>query len=324
MKMGQKKAFVTGANGFLGANLVRELVSTGWVVTAFHRASSDLWRLKGLDIHLAEGSFQNPASVEGSLPENIDAVFHLAARVSFWRGDDQLMERDNVEATRTIVNAAILRKVRRFIHTSTVSAYGFSDSRVDESFPKDGIKSGLGYMRTKALAESVVLDGMTRGLDAVILNPANVLGPLDSEHWGTSMQKVKEGKMPAAPPGSSSFAHVTEVAKAHISAVQSGKKGENYILAGTDASYLDVFVIMEEILGVRHKIKAAPKMALKSYGLVSQLISNFTRRAPYVTPELVRWLSSGMSYDSRKAIAELGYQPKTIQQMLKDCWASLN
>ena len=322
-RMKSKTAFVTGANGFLGANLVRELLAQGWEVTVFHRPASNLWRLKGLNVGLREGSFQDRASLEAALPEGTDAVFHLAAKVSFWRGDDAVMQRDNVEATRTLLETALLRRVGRFIHTSSVTAYGFSDRRVDESFPRDGLKSGLGYMSTKAQAELAVLEAVGRGLDAVILNPADVLGPLDTEHWGNSMRKVKEGKMPAAPPGSSSFVHAGEAAKAHVAAAEKGRKGENYILAGTDAPYIEVFSTMEDIVGVPHKVKAAPAFPLQVYAQASQAFSWLTGKAPLVTPELVKWLCRKMSYESGKAQKELGFQVRPLRQMLEDCWASL-
>lgn len=321
--MAGKRAFVTGGNGFLGANLVRELLAQGWEVTVFHRSGSDLRRLQGLNITLKVGSFQDPSSVENAIPEGTDVVFHLAAKVSFWRGDDRLMEQDNVEVTKTLIDAALKRKVKRFVHTSTVSVYGFSDKRIDEESPHKGLNSPIGYLRTKARAEQVVREGILRGLDAVILNPSNVIGPFDWDHMGVSMRKVKEGKMPGAPPGATSFGHSAEVAKAHIAAFERGKKGENYILAGTDANWVEVFSKIAEVVGVEAKVKAIPKFPLQAGAQVFQFLSVFTRRAPFVTPELVKWLSGKFSYDSNKAVRELGYKVRPLKEMLQDLWASL-
>lgn len=321
--MKRKTAFVTGGTGFVGANLVRELAAQKWDITIFHRPQSDLWRLKGLPLHFKQGSILDPASVEAAMPKGVDAVFHMAAKVSFWRGDDRLMERDNVEATKVMVDAALKRKAKRFIHTSTVSVYGFSDRRINETFPHDGLKSHIGYLRTKAQAEEVVQEGIKRGLNAVILNPSNVVGPLDRDHLGQSMKKVKEGKMPGAPPGGTSFAHSVEVAKAHIAAVKRGKKGGNYILAGTDATWVEVFSKIAEVVGVEAKVKALPKFPLQAGAQAFQLLSILTRRAPFVTPELVEWLSATMAYDSKKALKELGYKVRPLEDMLRDLWDSL-
>ncbi|HUO57959.1 MAG TPA: SDR family oxidoreductase [bacterium] len=322
--MGRKTAFVTGAAGFFGANLARELLARGWEVTAFHRASSDLWRLKGLDLKLRQGSFAEPASVESAIPEGVDAVFHVAARVSFWRGDDRLMLQDNVEATRTLVGAARKRGARRFIYTSSVGVYGHSDRRVDESFPRAGLESPIGYFRTKAQAEQVVLEAVQGGLDAVILNPANIIGPLDTDHWGRSLIRVKEGKMPGMPPGAGSFVHAVEAAKAHVAAFEKGKRGGNYILAGTDASYAEVFRTIEEILGAGAKVKTVPEIALRVYAGLSQWGSLLTGKPPEITPELVAQLCARTFFDSGKAQRELGLRTRTLREMFLDCWESLS
>lgn len=321
--MKRKTAFVTGGNGFVGANLVHELARQGWDVTVFHRAGSDLGRLKGMRLKLKEGSFQGPSSVVAAMPQGVDAVFHAAAKVSFWRGDDALMQRDNVEATKVLVDAALKRKAKRFVLTSTVSVYGFSDRRIDETFPHEGLKSHIGYLRTKAEAEEVVREGIRRGLNAVILNPSNVVGPFKRDSLVQSMLNLKPGTTLKAPPGATSFAHSVEVAKAHVAAVKRGKKGENYILAGADADWVEVYSTIPKIVGVEAKVTALPKIPLQIGAQVFQLLSVFTRKAPFVTPELVQWLSHRFSYDSKKAVKELGYKPRPLKQMLEDLWKSL-
>jgi dihydroflavonol-4-reductase len=319
----RKRAFVTGATGFLGANLVRELIAQNWQVTAFHREGSDLWRLKGLDLQLKAGSFHDPASLDESLPEGVDAVFHVAAKVSFWRTDNPVMDRDNVLATRLLTEAALRRKARRFIHTSSVAVYGFSDRRVDETFPREGLNSPIGYFRTKAQAELEVLEAVDQGLDAVILNPANIIGPFDKEHWARSIFRVKEGAMPGAPPGAGSFAHAEEVARAHVAAVEKGKRGENYILGGADATYAELFDAIEEMLGMPHKIKPIPTAFLRVYGRVSSLGALFTGKAPDITPDIVTLLTNKTFFNSAKAERELGFKARPIREMLADCWKSL-
>lgn len=322
--MKRKTAFVTGGNGFVGANLVHELVKQGWEVTVFHRSGSDLGRLKGLRLKLKEGSFQDPASVAAAMPQGLDAVFHAAAKVSFWSGDDALMQRDNVEATQVMVEAALRRKAKRFILTSTVSVYGFSEKRINETFPHDGLKSDIGYLRTKAEAEEVVREGVKRGLNAVILNPSNVIGPFKRDSMVHSMLSLKEGMTLKAPPGATSFAHSVEVAKAHVAAVKRGKKGENYILAGADADWVEVYSTIPKVVGLEAKVKALPKIPLQIGAQVFQLLSVFTRKAPFVTPELVKWLSARFSYDSKKAEKELGYKTRSLKDMLQDLWENIS
>jgi dihydroflavonol-4-reductase len=321
--MSSRTAFVTGASGFFGANLVRELLAQNWKVIAFHRPSSNLWRLKGLEIELRSGSFFEQASLDQALPENVDAIFHAAAKVSFWRSEDALMKRDNVEATKLLLDAATRRKTKRFIFTSTAGVYGYSNAKVDEKFVKEGLRSKSGYLRTKAEAELEVLKAVNRGLDAVILNPATIVGPLDNEHWGLAMRKIKASQMKGTPPGASSFVHVAEAAKAHVAAFEKGKPGRNYILAGTNATYLELFHQMEEILGLTPKLKPIPEIALQIFAELSQLASHVTHKAPLVTPELLIILAGNTYCDSRRAMAELGLKPKSLEEMLRDCWNSL-
>jgi len=321
--MSSRTAFVTGAAGFFGANLVRELLAQNWKVTAFHRPTSNFWRLKGLEVELRSGSFFDQASLDQAIPENVDAIFHTAAKVSFWRGEDELMKRDNVEATKLLLDAAIRRKTKRFIFTSTAGVYGYSSAKVDEKSVKEGLRSASGYLRTKAEAELEVLKAVNRGLDAVILNPATIVGPLDSEHWGLTMRKIKEGQMKGAPPGASSFVHAVEAAKAHVAAFEKGKNGRNYILAGTNATYLELFHVMEEILDLTPKLKPIPEIALQIFAEMAQLASRFTHKAPLVTPELLIILAGNTYCDSRRAIAELGLKPRSLEEMLRDCWNSL-
>ncbi|HTA77196.1 MAG TPA: SDR family oxidoreductase [bacterium] len=321
--MPSRTAFVTGATGFLGANLVRELLAQNWKVIAFHRPTSNLWRLKGLEVELKAGSFFDQAGLDQAIPENVDAIFHAAAKVSFWSGDNEQMRKDNVEATKLLLEAALRRKAKRFIHTSSVAVYGYDHSGFDESSPKAGLKSSVGYLRTKAEAEVEVLKAVEKGLDAVILNPGTIVGPFDTEHWGLSMRKVKEGKLAGAPPGGTSFVHSVEAAKAHIRAFEQGKKGQNYILAGTDATYVELFQTMEILLGLRPKAKAVPKAALYLFAGIAQGISLITHKAPFVTPDLLTILTPKCYANSQKAVRELGLQPKPISVMLKDCWESL-
>src|SRR5207244_2429844 len=107
--------------------------------------------------------------------------------------------------------------------------------------PHLGRGSWFHYMHTKALAEEEVRAGIGRGLDAVFLNPANIIGPYDRHNWARLILLAAAGKLPTIPPGRGSFCHATEVARAHLAAAERGRTGENYILAGADASFADVF-----------------------------------------------------------------------------------
>ncbi len=130
-----KTAFVTGATGFLGVNLVALLREEGWRVVAIHRPASRLTELRDLGVELVPGAVDDAASLERALPEGADAVFHVAGNTSVWSRNDAAQTRDNVEGTRNVAAAALARGARILVHTSSVVVYGLGDLRADEETP---------------------------------------------------------------------------------------------------------------------------------------------------------------------------------------------
>src|SRR5262249_17475935 len=145
--------------------------------------------------------------------------------------------------------AALERRAKKFVHTSTTGVYGFARPPFDETTPHEGRHSRMPYLHTKALAEDEVRRGIAAGLDAVILNPAHVIGPYDRHNWARVIQLAAIGALPRVPPGRGSFCHVGEVVRAHATAAERGRTGENYILAGADASYRDAVDVIADLVG---------------------------------------------------------------------------
>jgi len=314
-----RTAFVTGGTGFLGLNLIQQLTEQGWQVTALHRPSSNLTYLKRFPVTLAAGEIEEAASLEQAMPEGLDAVFHVAGDVSFWSGHRARQLRTNVEGTRNMVAAAQRKGAQRFVHTSTIAVYGAQPGAFDESASHLGKASPIGYLHSKALAEEEVQKAITEGLDAVILNPANIVGPYDLGNWSRLFRLVSEGKLPGIPPGRAPFCHVAEVAKAHLAAWERGRMGENYILAGTDASYLEAFAIVGALLGRSVPTKPIPAFALALAGRLSEWGSRLTHKEPDLTPEMAMLLSRTILCRSDKAVRELEYQAVPLQTMFEDC-----
>ncbi len=316
-----RTAFVTGATGFLGLNLVEQLVGSGWQVFALHRPSSDLTMLKRFPVRLVVGTVEDPVSLEQAMPEGVDAIFHLAADVSFWSRHRQRQTRTNVDGTRNVVTTARKRGARRLICTSSTSVYGFPAAPYDETAPHLGRGSWFHYMHTKALAEEEVRKGIAEGLEAVFLNPANIIGPYDQHNWAKLIRLAVERRLPRVPPGRASFCHAVEVARSHIAAVDRGRSGENYILGGADASYLDVVRIIGELVGQPVNTRVASPVLMRLGGRVLGWVSWFTGREPLVTPESAAFLSADLVCRSDKAVRELGYRPLPLRTMLADCYA---
>ena len=315
-----KTAFVTGGTGFLGLNLVQHLTEQGWQVTALHRPSSDLTYLKRFPVTLAAGEIEEAASLDAAMPERLDAVFHVAGDVSFWSGHRARQRRTNVEGTRNMAAAARRKGARRFVYTSTIAVYGTPPGAFDETSPHLGKASPIGYLHSKALAEEEVRKMISEGLDAVILNPANIVGPYDLGNWSRLFRLVADDKLPGVPPGRAPFCHVAEVAKAHLAAFEQGRTGENYILAGTEASYVEAFAVVGRLLGHPVPKKPIPAFALALAGRLGELGSHWTHQEPDLTPEMATLLSSTILARSDKAARELGYQAVPLQTMFEDCY----
>jgi nucleoside-diphosphate-sugar epimerase len=314
----ERTAFVTGGTGFLGTNLVRELVRLGWRTIVLHRPSSDLRRLSGLPVVLAEGDVTDRASLLRAIPEGADAVFHAAATITWWGPRHREQRAVIVDGTRNVVSAARDRRVRRLVHTSSIAAYGDHAGIITEETASNAEHAPTNYSRTKWLAETEIRRGIDAGLDAVIVNPANIIGPYDSNNWNRAFFLVQRGSLPALYPGRASWCHVREVVRAHLVAFERGRTGANYLLGGADATYAEVIRIVGELLGKPTPSRVLAPPLLHAIAIVAILPSFLTRREPPITPEVVRMLCSTMLCSSERAQRELGYRPVPLREMLED------
>lgn len=313
-----RTAFLTGGTGFIGLNLAEQLTRSGWEVVALHRPGSNTGPLRRFPVRLAEGAIESPADLARAMPEGVDAVFHVAGDVSQWSGHRERQWRTNVEGTRNMVEAALARGARKFVHTSSIAAYGMQRAPFDETAPKLGVGS-FNYQSSKAAAEAEVLKGVSAGLDGVLMNPANVIGRYDRGTWSQFIRLAANRKMFRIPPGGACFCDVDAVVRAHIAAVDKGQTGHNYLLGGEEASYADIVRLVGELLGVRTNRMVGRPIALRVAGRVSDWASKATRRMPVVSPESAAMLCARIVCRSEKAIRELGYAPRPIEAMLREC-----
>ncbi len=186
-------AFVTGGSGFLGLNLLEQLIKLNAQIVVFDLKPSDQAIFKNRSITFIEGDITDPYACEKAMPENIDAVFHLAGNTSHWKYGDDLQTKINVMGTKNIVETALKKKAKRFIHTSSIAAFGFQPDTITEHSNSTAEGSGINYFRTKYLAELEVQQGIQKGLDAVILNPANIIGPYDYSGWSRMFFLIDKG-----------------------------------------------------------------------------------------------------------------------------------
>lgn len=303
-------ALVTGANGHLGANLVRELIAGGWKVVAFVRVSSDLTALEGLDLTLRYGDILDRDSLDRAM-EGIDVLFHAAAVYRNWTADPKAMLRPAIEGTENVLRAAALAGVDRVIATSSCNAVGFTD---DPSKPLDettwNTELHLPYVEGKVRAERLAWElAEELGLELITMLPTGILGPHDHRITPTTayLRDALAGKGPVLA-GSSNMVHVADVARAHVLAAACGTPGERYLVGGPNVSDMHLADLIAQRTGRRPMILAAPRWLLMGIAAVVEGFASLTGAEPTLTRAMVRTAAGRhVCFDTSKATRELGF-----------------
>ncbi|NQD35578.1 SDR family oxidoreductase [Permianibacter sp. IMCC34836] len=321
--MASLTAFVTGATGFVGTNLVKLLTERGWQVRALCRQPARAGFLDRFPVEKVQGELDDVARLAQLIPSGVDAVFHVAGDTSIWPRERVQQYQTNVIGTRNMVNAALAVGAKRFIHTSSIAAFGLRDDVVNEHSAPLGKQAPIHYYQTKALAEEEVRAGISRGLSASFINPGHILGPFDTNNWARLFLLTAAKKLPGVPPGSGMFADVREVAKAHLAAVRYGAVGMNYFLGGDEIRFLELLQQAGAALGVPVPTRPLPAPLIYLVGAIKETAAAVTNKVPDVTREGARIVCSQVRCDSSRAITDLGYQPTPPAQLLADTLAWL-
>ncbi|MGW4533779.1 NAD-dependent epimerase/dehydratase family protein [Nocardia sp. NPDC004340] len=316
------RCLVTGATGFVGANLVRELLSAGHQVTASGMPGSETRWLAELPITIRLADLTAPGAARG-LVDGHDWVFHVAGDTSTWSGLAERRRLVNAVVPALLADAALESGVKRFLHTSTTDVLGYHrDGRPVTEDGGDQLFTGIGYhyADTKLAGEIAVRHRIERGLDAVIVYPGFMIGPYDyTLQIGRVIRALQQGHRYPCPPGTTSWCDVRAVARGMIAALEhAGTRGSSYILAGPNHSYHEVFSRMAELVGAAKKPLPLPGSIVRAAGLFGELTAMVTRTAPELDPGLARYLSLPQATSSVRAIAELGYYPGDIDKAILD------
>ena len=314
-----RTAFVTGGTGFVGLNLVQQLIEGGWDVTALHRPTSDLTYLKRFGPRLAAGSITDWAALKSAMPAGTDTVFHVAGNTNMWSRHNAEQTRDNVEGTRNVMEVALAKRVRRLVVTSSISAYGPVSGDVTELTPSQAAHSTVNYQLTKWKAQEIARAGVRRGLEVVIMQPGAIIGPYDMGTWSRLFVLVRDGKLPGVPRAGLTFAHVREVAAAHIAAADKGENGGQYLLGGENKSMLELVREIAILLGKPPPSREINAGLLRLIAALGDFAGRITGKAPSITPEMARGFARIVTVSASKAQRELGFRVVPLNAMLKDC-----
>ncbi|GAB2667659.1 NAD-dependent epimerase/dehydratase family protein [Arenimonas aestuarii] len=311
---------VTGATGFLGQHLLRELRAAGVDVRGLSRSRAGDAAVAAAGALPVRGHLGDAASLAAAVA-GVEAVFHTASDTNNWGPGDAAQTATNVGGTRRLLDAARDAGVRCFVYTSSVSAYShLAPGPLREDTPQQGARSWINYERNKHAAERLVRES---GLPFLILQPSHILGPGDRNNWSNLIRMADAGQLPGAPPGSGAFADVREVARAHVRAWQGPARDEAWLLGGEHASFLGLVAEIGRRLGKPVPTRALPAPVLRVYARTLDLVSRITRKPPKLTPAAVCFTCHHLQVDSGKAERELGYRGTPLPALLADTIAWL-
>ncbi|WP_394827699.1 hopanoid-associated sugar epimerase [Pendulispora albinea] len=324
--MNVTKVLVTGASGFVGANVVRALLERGRSVRVLVRPTSDRGNIEGLDVEVFEGDLRDEGAVARAV-RGCDEVYHVAAEYTFWSSAPKETYRSNVDGTAHVMEACLRSEVRRVVYTSTVGTIGLAPGpggdlgARDERTPlAEGQLAGH-YKRSKFDAEKLVLDYAGRGLPVVIVNPSAPVGPWDRKPTPTGQILVDFmlGKLPAFVDTGLNIVHVRDVAEGHLLAAEKGRVGERYILGHQNMTLAQILQTLGRITGKRAPTTRIPYGVAYAAGWLSTAFSDLvTHKPPAIPLESVKMAKRHMFFSSAKALSELDLPQTPVEKAFED------
>lgn len=312
---------VTGATGFVGANVARLLVADGYRVRVLARPTSSLAALEGCPVQVLRGDILDVDSLQPAI-KGCGLVFHAAADYRLWARDPDEIYRNNVDGTRNVLEACARAGIERVVYTSSVGALGL---------PRDGgpgtettpvrLEDMIGpYKRSKFLAERVAEEYAARGLGVVIVNPTNPIGPWEVKPTPTGRMILDYllGRMFGTLDTGLNLIHVADVARGHLLAARLGRVGEKYILGCENHSLAEIFRMLERITGIRAPRLRLPHALVFLVALANEGLARATGRPPRVPLAGVRMARKHMYFSAEKAVRELGLPQTPVEQALRD------
>jgi len=315
------KCFVTGATGFLGSHVARQLLAMGAELRLLVRPTSRTDNIDDLAAERVIGDLRDPESLKKGMA-GCEFVFHVAADYRLWARHGQELYDSNVEGTRNILQAARETDVRRVIYTSSVATMGFGNNGrlTDEGTPVT-ISNMIGdYKRSKFMAERLVIEAGQAGQNIVMVNPTTPIGERDIKPTPTGRIVVDflRRKFPAYVDTGLNLVDVVDCAEGHLLAMEKAVPGERYILGGENLTLKQILDKLATITGLPSpKVKLPYAMAFAS-GVVDTLVTGkMLKREPRVTLDAVRMGRKKMFVSSAKAERELGWKPRPVDGALR-------
>ena len=314
------RTLVTGATGFIGSNLARELCRRDYQVRALVRPGSNTLAIKDTPVETVAGDILDPDSITRAM-KGCQRVYHCAAAHTFWVKDPSIIHQTNIEGTANVLEAARQAQVDRVVYTSTVSTIGFADGApADEDTPVEPSHLVGNYKKSKYLAEQVALTMAAQGLPVVVVNPTFPVGPWDVKPTpsGRVILDFLLGRIPTYIATGMNLVDVEDVAAGHILAMEKGKPGERYVLGNKNVTFKEILDMLQVLTG-----RPAPKwrtplwLAIGAAYVDNLVEGKMLGREPRMPLEGLKVARTPMYVNCRKAVEELGQPQGPVETALE-------
>ncbi|MBA2681997.1 MAG: NAD-dependent epimerase/dehydratase family protein [Ktedonobacteraceae bacterium] len=314
------KYFVTGATGFVGSHVVRQLVGAGHEVVAIVRNPAKAQELTQLGVTIAKGDVTDKESMREPM-RGTDGVFHIAGWYKVGVKDKSDGVKININGTRNVLELMKELHIQKGVYTSTLAVNSDTHGQlVDETYEFRGQHLSE-YDRTKWVAHYEVADPMiAAGLPLVIVLPGVIYGPEDTSSIRTTFIQYLQQKLPIVPARTAfSWAHIDDIARGHILAMEQGKVGESYIIAGPTHTLVEALYVAENITGVPAPRNIASPAMMKTLAAIMSVVEKVVPVPEAYSSEYLR-VSAGVTYigNNAKAKRELGYDPRPLKEGLTE------
>lgn len=304
-----KKILLTGADGFLGNNIVRELLSRGYEIRAFIEPSRQPKTLEGLpNLTFFRGDLLNPEDVERAM-DGYPLVIHAAANTTVIPARSEIIRRVNLDGTRHIIAAALKHKVQRlvFIGTANTFSFGSKENPGHEGTPYSGAQYGLDYMDSKYEAYLELMKAVKeQNLPAVVVNPTFMLGPYDVKpSSGAMIVNLYQGKVPGYTSGGRNYIYVKDAACGVVNALEKGRIGESYILGNVNLSYKEAFSLIADTIGAKRPALYFPAFVTKAFAILLTFIAKVQGKLPNISYEMALIACHEHYFTAAKAVREI-------------------
>ena len=313
------KILITGATGFLGHHLIKQLIDKGYRdIRVFVEKNADMSLVSEYDLKIIEGDIRNKNEVDRAI-EGIDIAYHLVGMISYWDKLNDLQYDINVNGTKHVVDSCLKYNISKLIYVSSNVTIGYKENGIaDETIEYNLDKFNINYAHTKKLAEQYVYDGHKKGLNSVILCPASMYGDGDIRRIHSDM--LFKFSFPLEKiyfDGGIAVVDVRNVADVLVQSIEKGKSGERYVLSAENLTFREIRKTIARELNLEEPKIYISKYLMFFFSYIFVLISFITKKKPKLTPNMVKFFTINFYFSNKKSKEEFNIEYIPFKDSIK-------